>query len=172
MPFTVYACACSGFQGRAPCGSDGRLGGCDCSVPVDAGTELCDVPTSWYPDLDGDGHGAGLPTSACTQPAGHSPLGDDCDDEDPRAFGGQTAFFSSPRKNGSFDFDCDGKSTRESEEIGQARCQFSGTTCIGGSTKNYWQGFNLPECGQEASWVKSCSASCVADVEVRKQGCR
>ncbi len=36
----------------------------------------------WWPDNDGDGHGAGVPVLACLPPAAHVADGDDCDDGD------------------------------------------------------------------------------------------
>ncbi len=43
-------------------------------------TDPAVIVPSWYLDGDGDGHGTGSPVQACTAPADHVALGDDCDD--------------------------------------------------------------------------------------------
>ncbi len=44
---------------------------------------LCDTPSTWYVDSDGDGYGAGEPTGrSCTRPTGQVANADDCDDND------------------------------------------------------------------------------------------
>jgi hypothetical protein len=49
------------------------------------------VPITWYPDLDRVGHGdIAAPQLACTQPAGHVEVGDDCDNNDAARAPGQT----------------------------------------------------------------------------------
>jgi hypothetical protein len=50
----------------------------DCDGDIDE-----DVTLPWWPDLDGDGHGAGTPEQACEAPDGTVGLDDDCDDADP-----------------------------------------------------------------------------------------
>ncbi|MCB9759886.1 MAG: putative metal-binding motif-containing protein [Alphaproteobacteria bacterium] len=51
----------------------------DCDAAVDEGSDGGD---SYYPDLDGDGYGAGTAVSACEAPAGHVDNDEDCDDGD------------------------------------------------------------------------------------------
>ncbi len=51
----------------------------DCDGTVDDG-----VSTTWYTDLDGDGHGdPDAPVTACEEPEGVAANADDCDDADP-----------------------------------------------------------------------------------------
>jgi hypothetical protein len=50
----------------------------DCDGTVDE-ADAADA-SSWYPDTDGDGHGAGEPTVACDAPAGMVAGDEDCDD--------------------------------------------------------------------------------------------
>jgi hypothetical protein len=58
----------------------------DCDPATDE--DLVDGDT-WYYDTDGDGAGDDLnPVRACTQPAGTTPIGGDCDDNDPGTLGG------------------------------------------------------------------------------------
>jgi len=50
----------------------------DCDTIVDDG-----ITTTWYPDGDGDGWGAGASVDQCDQPVGYVDLDGDCDDTDP-----------------------------------------------------------------------------------------
>ncbi len=76
----------------------------DCDALVDAADPDNDgaTATDWYPDLDGDGFGAGTPLFACTPPAGWVADGTDCDDADPAVSPG-----AAEQCNG-IDDDCDG----------------------------------------------------------------
>ncbi|MCB9793591.1 MAG: putative metal-binding motif-containing protein [Alphaproteobacteria bacterium] len=83
--------ACAQPEGQVADSSD-----CDdtAASAYPGGTESCDeldndcdgsvdeaVTTTYYADLDGDGHGDwDLPTEACDAPTGYAALGDDCDD--------------------------------------------------------------------------------------------
>ncbi len=76
-----------------------------CTVkPPPAGTDTAEdcTPTAWYADADGDGFGAGAEVWACTAPAGHAAVDDDCDDADPAVHPGAEEVC-----NG-VDDDCDG----------------------------------------------------------------
>lgn len=84
--------------------TDGGFGARDAGEDAgfDGGFDAC-VPTTYYADRDGDGHGD--PTSAmsaCTAPDGYVTDGDDCDDGDPEIHPG-----ASERCDG-IDQDCDG----------------------------------------------------------------
>jgi hypothetical protein len=50
----------------------------DADADVDLGTVV-----DWFPDLDGDGFGAGTPVTQCSPPDAHVDNDDDCDDTDP-----------------------------------------------------------------------------------------
>ncbi|MEC7947505.1 MAG: MopE-related protein, partial [Myxococcota bacterium] len=50
----------------------------DCDGAIDEGVML-----PWWPDADGDGHGAGTAVDACEAPEGAAGSDDDCDDSDP-----------------------------------------------------------------------------------------
>src|SRR5262249_19317637 len=63
--------------------------------------------TCW-PDLDGDGFGAGTPVSGSGCPAGYVTNNDDCYDSNANARPGQTSCFSTDRGDGSYDCDCSG----------------------------------------------------------------
>ncbi|MBN2800522.1 MAG: hypothetical protein JXX28_15380 [Deltaproteobacteria bacterium] len=70
----------------------------DCDGQVDEG-----VDQPFYPDLDGDGHGAGAPIRACFAPQGYAASDDDCDDADPVTWPG------APEACDGVDNDCDGQ---------------------------------------------------------------
>ena len=68
-----------------------------------------------YPDEDGDGYpGPGTPTLAARCPVRTTTRATpaDCDDRNGDAHPGQTATFGAPRASGSFDYDCDGRTTQ------------------------------------------------------------
>ncbi len=70
------------------------------SWPVDSGE--C-VESAWYPDLDSDGFGAGLPVESCRAPHDHVASSTDCDDADASVFpGAEEAAYDG------IDQDCDG----------------------------------------------------------------
>jgi hypothetical protein len=72
------------------------------------------MPT-WYQDHDGDGFGnVNAATQACTRPTGYVANNTDCCDTDAHAFPGQTAYFTVADACGSYDYNCDGLATPES----------------------------------------------------------
>ncbi|MEZ4294997.1 MAG: DNRLRE domain-containing protein [Polyangiaceae bacterium] len=66
----------------------------DCTGnPDDALPEGAAGTKTYYSDADGDGHGlASEAVIACSQPAGHTLLGDECDDTDPNIYPGSPIF--------------------------------------------------------------------------------
>jgi hypothetical protein len=119
----------------------------------DAGFDASSAPDPC--DLDQDGHRS---TSAeCA--------GDDCCDYDGRAFPGQNGFFESPDACGSFDFDCDGRSTPRD---GVVACKLGFFTCSGDGFKQ------ATACGDNSAFV-SCNfavVTCSQSDSTRTQACR
>jgi hypothetical protein len=75
----------------------------DCDGDIDdADDDVTGQPT-WYTDMDEDGHGSGTGVLACLQPSGTSSTNDDCDDNDPENYPGNTEVCDGQ------DNDCDGE---------------------------------------------------------------
>ena len=75
----------------------------DCDGQVDEGG-VCDTPTTWYADDDGDGYGDPSDTvSSNSQPSGYVANADDCDDDNANRNPGMTEICDND-----IDDDCDG----------------------------------------------------------------
>jgi hypothetical protein len=122
------------------CGKPGSVGECKCQVDCGDGG-ACQL---FYLDSDGDGYGNAASTMVgCS---GAPPLhyvadNTDCDDNNANAHPGQTGYFASPRSNGSYDYDCDGKEVGTNAVYPGATCGLCGgsgctdnPSCASGST--------------------------------------
>ncbi len=108
----------------------------DCSDNDPCTADSCDPNlgcTSTFIDVDGDGAGAG---ATC---------GNDCDDNDADVFPGQTKFFTTPRPNGSYDYNCDG------DETTKYRGLFMHLVCNDG-----WHS-RLYQCGETGTYAYQCA---------------
>lgn len=170
---------CEGVVCDAPNGVFACQGGACVTVKCDDGYGDCDGdPTTgcepletFYADNDGDGHGDGAqPILACAPPAGYVTSADDCDDGDARAFPGQASYFSTPRADGSFDFDCDGSSTLEHPRVNAEYCICGWGTC--GVTIGFKVA--VPPCGETGVYVTGVKSplACEQATEIRAQACR
>jgi len=111
------------------CKKAGSEGTCSCALPCANGCRL------FYRDQDSDGHGnkdlqpvGSNVVAGCVgdpPPVGYATVKDDCNDADNRVFPGQTGFFESAANvTGGFDFDCDGKTDKETAEYPGGTCVF------------------------------------------------
>ncbi|MEI7893770.1 MAG: hypothetical protein WCI05_11795 [Myxococcales bacterium] len=103
-------------------------------------------------DLDRDGH----PAWSCG--------GDDCCDQDPSVFPGQTAYFEVQSACKSFDYDCNGMEVPETPVVA---CALDWFQCTG-------SGFvSSTLCGVEATYrvCKYAVLSCATSEEPRRQRC-
>ena len=116
----------------------GTAGQCKCPGLTCSTGVSC---TTFYRDSDNDGYGdssgaTGTTKVGCadTVPAGFVADDTDCDDNNVNAHPGQTAFFGTPRANGTFDYNCDGTDEQEFKEYPGATCTFCPSPSVGCST--------------------------------------
>jgi hypothetical protein len=107
------------------------------------------VPSAYYRDFDNDGYGdLNVSVNACSQPVGYVLNSLDCDDLDPAAHPGQTAFFNLPTKGtGDYDYNCD--DLEEKQFPSTVNCVVDGITCTGDG----WVG-EITACGVSGIWAK------------------
>jgi len=91
--------------------------------------------TTYYLDADGDGHAVNTPSTVCGPAPAHYIVGpvDDCYDANKDVFPGQTKFFTTQRGDGSFDYNCDGKSEtslKVGDVFGCSQCGGSQCGCV------------------------------------------
>ncbi|MBU1238238.1 hypothetical protein KKF84_05630 [Myxococcota bacterium] len=131
-------------------------------------SESCKTPLVWYKDQDHDGWGDATSTkTSCAKPEGYVSQKGDCDDNDYRAFPNQKSYFSIPRKNGSFDFDCDGK--QSVRLINRAYCKEkeNGGGCALASGWDISASRKIPACGVPEQWAwNECRAEIIGETTV------
>jgi hypothetical protein len=150
----VFTAACGAADG----GSDGlgepevglSASQVDGGVPapqIDGGGNPC-----WTAYRDSDGDGYGEPNTGiviCQYTPGYVRNQVDCDDQNPKVHPFQTQYFTTPRANGSFDYDCDGEGLIE--YYLRASCGKGG---LGGSgCQSGWM-MKVPLCGESWEWVE------------------
>ncbi|HZL16908.1 MAG TPA: hypothetical protein VFG23_04075 [Polyangia bacterium] len=116
----------------------GTAGQCKCpGLSCSAGVSC----TTFYRDSDNDGYGDGSGATGSTKvgcadtvPAGFVADDTDCDDNNVNAHPGQTAYFGTPRTNGTFDYNCDGTDEKEFNEYPGAACTFCPSPSVGCTT--------------------------------------
>ncbi|MBU1220315.1 hypothetical protein KKF34_14860 [Myxococcota bacterium] len=114
----------------------------------------CAKKTVWYIDNDGDGYGDDKKSQeACSQPDGYVATGGDCDDSDERVHPKQTEYFSIPRKDGSFDFDCDGKQTPRLTVRAYCEVHANKKGCNHSSGWDIKASQKIPDCGVPENWA-------------------
>ena len=144
----------------------------DCNGVTDEdGAEGCH---DRFLDADRDGYGDAQSRCACVVAAPYDANNDqDCYDGNADAHPGQSGWFTSHRGDGSFDYDCDGVSTRYWTGVGY--CAGATDLCDGGQG---WLSGEAP-CGETGTWMVkchfdwfSCGSACCEDTESRTQKCQ
>jgi hypothetical protein len=138
------SCECTGHM--ADCNGD-PADGCETLLGTLTDCSGCGMPATerCVPDNDHDGYGVSSPVQiACGCPSGTIDSaaltkGVDCDDANAAVNPGETAWFTSPRASGSFDYDCDGVVETEYDYGTSGKCD---DLCNG----NVWDG-PPPACG-------------------------
>lgn len=116
----------------------------------------------WFRDFDSDGFGDPNETKyGISQPTGYVENSKDCFDRNGDARPGQLSWFKTHRGDGSWDYDCNNTGEKRTIQIGHCNAG-----CHEAVPQGWW-GSNIPECGQEASWLKDCDFR----VSVRNPGC-
>ena len=96
---------------------------------------------------------------------------DDCYDSNSSANPAATAYYTTDRGDGSYDYNCDGSNTKRYTDIYD--CTGAVYVCV-----DYTNGWNssIPSCGSSGSWKTGCSASLTtctyASSASRTQSCR
>jgi len=152
------------------CTAEGLLVKATCPSGCVNGSCVGCTPKSYYKDADGDGFGnPASKVDACAQPVGFVANNLDCDDFDPAAHPGQTAFFNMPTKGtGTYDYNCDKVEQQELPDL--VACVVSGMTCVGDG----WAAA-VPACGTVGVWTKCTKGSgrsgCGTTTSTKIQGC-
>jgi len=170
--FVTNADDCNDFNDTVYDGADEVCDGVDNNCDG-----LIDEEFWQYRDVDGDGYGRpGDRRLQCGVVPGWSTNTSDCDDNDSRAFPGQTTWWGTARPDGSYDFDCDEVQTFEFTQPGS--CEGSNLALCGigfplGGFRPGWLG--TPVCGRDTAYVVGCSvqgAACFQENEIRRVRCR
>jgi hypothetical protein len=141
--------------------------------PPEASTQ--DAPECALVDVyeDGDRDGFGVKKSrACPSTPGYAPIGGDCDDANADVHPGQTAFFTTARADGTFDYDCDAKETQHWPDLNAGFCLCTNGQCSGSPDGWDWDG-NVPACGANGDWFSmDLNDDCNLITSPKTQACR
>ena len=124
----------------------------------------------WHEDLDGDGFGnPEVRQFALWKPQGFVRNDRDCYDGNADAHPDATRFVDKHRGDGSFDYDCNGTSTKGQTKAG---------SCSNGTAHDGWDGA-VPDCGKQGQWLLDCDRKfrvikmeTVRETQPRTQMCR
>lgn len=123
----------------------------DCNGSVDPiNSPGCQV---FYTDSDDDGFGVSPFACACAASGSlDAQIPGDCYDGNSSARPGQTAWYSSARGDGSYDYNCDTVESRRWTSTA-GTCELFGDLCDGGS--DGWTS-GVPVCGANGTWAQGC----------------
>lgn len=147
---------------------DGIDNDCDTLVDEEDSTGC----TTYYRDYDDDGYGSTLSRCTCT-PVGHytSYNSSDCYDTNDDAYPGVSAWHTSSRGDGSYDYSCDGSQEKRYPSRAGS-CALLTDAC---GADNGWSS-SAPSCGSTGTWKSGCyltlSGCYWSSSSSRTQSCR
>jgi hypothetical protein len=127
---------------------------------------------TFFGDWDGDGYGNdGTTDCECAASVSYpATRGGDCYDYNGFANPVSTAYYTTQRGDGSYDYNCDGSETRQSTAVA-GQCSFFGSFC---SASYGWKN-SVPSCGATGTILDSCSLdffSCGENTHSAVQACK
>ena len=124
----------------------------NCNDQVDEeGATGCD---DYWPDEDGDGYGDETRSSRCyCDPTEEYTVtnDDDCYDGNSLANPAQSAYYETHRGDYSYDYNCDGSESKETEQA--FSCNYDILSC---NDTAGWSSSGGPSCGSSATWYSGC----------------
>jgi large repetitive protein len=125
----------------------------DCDGTIDEDDAL-DAAT-WYEDTDGDSYGdASSTTPACFQPSGYVADDTDCYDNNSSAYPGSSAYHTSNRGDGSFDYNCSG--SNDNQYGSYSPCGHTSCSDSDGWSHDHHGSSGIPGCGVTGTWTRGC----------------
>ncbi len=129
---------------------DGQENNCDANTDTE-GSLGC---VTYYYDSDNDSWGTTAGPCLCAPNGNYrATRGGDCFDGSNQVFPGQPLYFTSPRIDGSWDYNCDSTGDPQYPSAAQT-CQVTPTTCATSASAGWRDG--VPACGAAAPWVETC----------------
>jgi hypothetical protein len=128
-----------------------------------SGFEACLNQIQGYPDGDSDGYGDenADPSVFCEQlQEGYVENALDCDDANSNVWPGAVDWFTTPRNNGSYDYNCDDEETHRYNGI-TTGCSNSNAQCS--VAQPGWEGIQ-PQCGQSGNYLNDCNEDWTATI--------
>lgn len=139
----VIRSVCGG--GSPPVGFAATSNDCNDADATDANSTI----SNGYTGIDGDGDGQAVSPVSYNYCGSANSRGTssniDCYDNNANTYIGQTSYFSTNRGDGSFDYNCDGTTTKDTAVINQSGAYY--TSATSGSTTGNCAGWGYPNYG-------------------------
>jgi len=122
-----------------------------CSLGGDCTSDFC------YVDEDGDRYDPGSGTKKCQ--ANSQIAGTDCCDSDDRAYPGESTYYTSTNNCGSWDYDCNSSTSKNSDCSKQTVEKSSANSCYNKDKCGYTSYTRYITCTEESAGTASCGQS-------------
>lgn len=139
--------------------SPSGCGGSGVFVPTNTSAEWSDFiahKPSCVTTVSGDKDGDGYFISSCTS------TNVDCYDQNSNAHPGQTAWFTTDRGDGSYDYDCNGQQTKRYTVAGFCTKCFGIGSCTVSTGQTGWTS-STPSCGSSGGYITNPGGDCYLD---------